>query len=185
MKFNLFWNDDQFIFYLNFNKPTMKKILIIFIAPFLIFISFAAVGQNISKTSIRKGEQLQDYNFINESLGRTTLHSIKAKYKLLYFWISKCDSCFNEVATLKLQYDKLNKKDLKILTINVDVVPNQQALLSKFDIPCIQLHQGSFTASSLYRSLNIKTVPFYLLVDEMNRIIKYDIKITDLSLFVE
>ncbi|HSN61813.1 MAG TPA: thioredoxin-like domain-containing protein [Ferruginibacter sp.] len=163
----------------------MKKFPVIFIATFLIFLSFAVVGQNISTTSIRKGEQLPDYNFINESLGKTTLHSIKAKYKLLFFWISKCDSCFNEVATLKLQCNKLNKKDLKILTINVDVVPNLQDVLSKFDIPCIQLHQGSFTASSLYRSLNIKTVPFFLLVDEMDRIIKYDIKITDLSLFVK
>jgi peroxiredoxin len=163
----------------------MKKYTTIFIATFLLFICFTAVGQNISKTTIRTGEQLPDYNFINESLGRTTLHSIKAKYKLLYFWISKCDSCFNEVASLKLQYDKLNKKDLKILTINVDVVPNLQDVLSKFDIPCMQLHQGSFTASSLYRSLNIKTVPFLLLIDEMDKIIKYDIKIDDLSLFVK
>lgn len=122
---------------------------------------------------------------MNESRGNTHLRSIKAKYKLLYFWVSRCDSCFKDMELLKEQYNRIKEKDLKILTVNVDVVQNMQHRFAKFNIPSIQLYQGSFTASALLRSLNIKSVPFLLLLDETDKIIEYSLKIEDLSSIVK
>lgn len=122
---------------------------------------------------------------MNQSRGNTHLRSIKAKYKLLYFWVSRCDSCFKDMELLKEQYNRIKEKDLKILTVNVDVVQNMQHRFAKFNIPLIQLYQGSFTASALFRSLNIKSVPFLLLLDETDKIIEYSLKIEDLSSIVK
>lgn len=67
--------------------------------------SETALGQGIK--SIGPGDKMPDYVFMNESRGNTHLRSIKAKYKLLYFWVSRCDSCFKDMELLKEQYNRI------------------------------------------------------------------------------
>ncbi len=121
--------------------------------------------------------------FKNDNLiADTNLYDIKSKYKLLVFVASWCDSCFLEVPVLTTQFAALESKGCKFIAINIDYgLSNWLPHMSKYPSRMIHLNQGGPSWSGLYKFLGIQKIPFNVLLDEDNNIIKSGVELDELE----
>jgi|GEM_PF-1922488 len=138
------------------------------------------------KENISKGKKLPSFKFSTPKNKTINLKNVKAKYKLLVFWASWCAPCLREIPLLDSLNKKFEFKGLKILCINVD---NTKEIwknnISKYAFKCVHLYQGSYSTSAFYKYFNIESIPFLVLLDNKDRIIKYDAKINEIQSFLE
>lgn len=134
------------------------------------------------KENIQVGRQIPDFTFFAIEKKSVNLYKIEAKYKLIVFWASWCAPCLAEIPVLDSFYQRNKIHGLKILSVNVD---NSEFLwkknISKYSFDCVHLYQGGYSSSPMYKYFNVSSIPFMVLLDSKNRIIKYNIQIDEVS----
>ena len=114
------------------------------------------------------------------------MYSFSYKYKLLVFGASWCVPCLNEIKDIDSLNNLYQKKGLGILIINVDNTEEKwNSYISKFKTKCVQLFAGNPNISKVYKYFNISSIPFLVLLDSKNQIVKFDIKLSELNKYLD
>jgi thiol-disulfide isomerase/thioredoxin len=128
------------------------------------------------------GKQIPNFIFSTPDSKVKDLLSIKAKYKLIVFWASWCAPCLAEIPVLDSLYKEHKNAGLKILSINVDNSPILwKKNIPKYTFDCEHLYQGGYSSSLIYKYFNVTSIPFMILLNAENKILKYNIQINEVA----
>ncbi len=138
------------------------------------------------KENVKIGKRIPNFIFQTENKNITDLYSLKYKYKLLVFGASWCAPCINEIKDIDSLNTNFQKKGLGILAINVDNTEEKwKVYSSKYKTNCIQLFSGSPNSSKIYKYFNISSIPFIILLDSTNNIIKNNIQLKEIEKYIQ
>lgn len=127
--------------------------------------------------SVNKGVVAPDFSMCTPEGDSISLHSLKAKVKIIDFWASWCYPCrIGNPFMLKL-YEKYHDKGLEIIGVSLDDDYNKWTNAIKKDgltwPQVAELKKWRCKAVELY---DVKTVPHTVILDGENRIVGKNIK---------
>ena len=104
----------------------------------------------------------------------------------MVFGASWCAPCIEEINHLDSLNKLFQKNGLAILAVNVDNTEDKwKEYSSNFKTKCIQLYTGNPNTSKIYKYFNMNSIPFMVLLDSKNQIIKNDIKIGEVEKYIK
>jgi len=117
------------------------------------------------------GKVSPDYKFSDPiNTKAKTLHSIKAKRKLVMFWSSTCPHCESEMPKIIENYKKLQDNGIQVVGLSFD--SSLEAFKNRAKtLPWINDTEAKGWNSSVSEIFNIHATPQYFLLDENNKII--------------
>ena len=149
----------------------MRKIL--FVA---IFLPLSLFGQDTDTSGLVRLPNFKFWELPKNSdtiIRALSIYDVNAKQKLLVFVASWCDSCFQNVDELKKVNKILEERDCRLIVVNLDyVMAAWWPHMTKYPSNVLHINQGGPTGSAMYNFLEIKKIPFYVLLDGTNNILK-------------
>jgi len=134
------------------------------------------------KQNVEIGKKIPNFLFKGKQSLNKDLYGIDYKYKLLVFGASWCAPCIEEIPALDSLNRLYEKKGLGILAISVDNTEEKWKIYaSNFKTKIVQLFTGSPSKSRIYKYFNINAIPYIILLDSKNAIIKNNIKLEELE----
>jgi len=117
------------------------------------------------------GKISPDYKFRDPiNTKAKTLHSVKAKRKLVMFWSSTCPHCESEMPKIIENYKKLQDNGVQVVGLSFD--SSLEAFKNRAKtLPWINDTEAKGWNSSVSDIFNIHATPQYFLLDENNKII--------------
>ncbi|MFN0083592.1 MAG: TlpA family protein disulfide reductase [Ferruginibacter sp.] len=141
---------------------------------------------NFEKENVKIGKRIPNFIFQTENNNKTDLYGLNYKYKLLVFGASWCAPCINEIKDLDSLNIFFQKKGLGILAINVDnTVEKWKVYTSNCKTNCSQLFSGNPNSSKIYKYFNINSIPFIVLLDAKNNILKNNIQLKEIEKYIQ
>lgn len=111
-----------------------------------------------------------------------TERDIKGRLVLVDFWASWCKPCLESLPKLKQIYDRFKEKGLTVVSISLDMNPNDWIKFSE---------KNSFSWLSLLgdgqeitQRYDFKYIPYFLIADEKGKILQRGIEIDKLEEFI-
>lgn len=138
---------------------------------------------NFSK-NIQGGNVVPDFLFKDKDGNEKNLYNIQADYKLIVFWASWCRPCLAELPELKAFH--LNNKNVAIISFSIDYQKDSWIKSSREnEIPWYSFSDLKGTEGKFAAYFSVQQIPLMVLLDNNNRIIKYDVKINELKNYIE
>lgn len=120
----------------------------------------------------RVGAVAPDFTLETPEGKSLSLHSVKAKVKILDFWASWCGPCRAENPHLKNLYEKYRDEGLEIISVSLDNKKERWTKAIKEDgLPWIHLSDlrgWDCAAAKLY---GVRAIPHLIVLDKNNRIL--------------
>jgi len=120
---------------------------------------------------LKIGKISPDYKFRDPiNTKAKTLHSVKAKRKLVMFWSSTCPHCESEMPKIIENYKKLQDNGIQVVGLSFD--SSLEAFKNRAKtLPWINDTEAKGWNSSASEIFNIHATPQYFLLDENNKIV--------------
>ena len=136
--------------------------------------------------NISIGAKLPNFSFTDSMGKKQYLYNIRSKYKLLDFWASWCKPCIALVPAIDSAVNLYKLQGLQLVSINLDnKLGTFQKNFGKYNIDCIKLYSESPGTSPIYKYFAHYSIPFMVLLDENNRLVKYNIHLDELARFIK
>jgi len=117
------------------------------------------------------GKISPDYRFRNPiNTKDKTLHSVKAKRKLVMFWSSTCPHCESEMPKIIENYKKMQNEGIQVIGLSLDSSLDAFKNRAK-TLPWINDTEAKGWNSTVSDIFNIHATPQYFLLDENNKIL--------------
>lgn len=143
------------------------------------------LNNDFENSLIKEYEKFPDIDLKTNALSQVKLNTYKAKFTLIDFWFSRCKPCLKDIQDLKILYEKYKSKGFEIVGISTDKnedIDLWQNRIIEYKIPWMQyLDENGIEASKL----SISYFPTVFLLDNKGRVIKKDITLVDLDLFLK
>lgn len=111
-----------------------------------------------------------------------SLHSVKAKVKIVDFWASWCGPCRAENPNVKKVYDKYHGDGLEIISVSLDSKKERwEEAIKKDGLPWIHVSDLLGWENAAAKLYGVRGVPFVLVLDKDNRIIATGLRGTELE----
>jgi peroxiredoxin len=112
------------------------------------------------------------------------LHSISAKYTILYIWQNNCDFCEKQLKLLAANYTKLKEKGLEVVGVSLSTkeIDKCEQFIVQQDLNWINAIDVDKTIS---KTFNISSAPMLILLDKDKRIIFKDISVKNVIDYLE
>ena len=121
-----------------------------------------------------------NFQFKDVSGNNNNLYSIHAPYKLIVFWASWCGPCIAELPELKEFHSK--NKDVTIISYSIDFNVTDWIRSSKEnEIPWYSFSASKGTEGKFPTYFRVLQIPFMLLLDAQNKILKYNIGMSEIE----
>lgn len=125
----------------------------------------------LQNTSI--GREIFDFTFTDKSGKPSSIHDLRGKYTLVYFWASWCTNCLKENVTLKALHEKYEGRGFEIVAISMDTDKLRWQKRIKDDhLDWIHICDFEGTESSYIQPFGITAIPMAFLLDIDNVIIE-------------
>ena len=139
------------------------------------------IASNIKrKQALLTGSIAPEINFFDTTGQRISLHSVKAKYTLVYFWDPDCDHC--KIATPQLQslYNKYNSTDFQVYAVSTQQqYKNWAKYIASNQLTWINVWEPELI-ESIYKRYQIGSTPQLFLLDSEKRILSKNISMDEL-----
>jgi len=102
------------------------------------------------------------------------LEDLKGNYVYIDFWATWCKPCIKEIPSLELLQEEFQKDPIKFVSISIDKASDTlkwKNFVLENDMKGIQLWADSEHHEMFSRSLNIKSIPRFVMLDQEGRII--------------
>ena len=112
------------------------------------------------------------------------LEDVESKYTLLYFWKNECSYCEKQAQVLASNYTELQKLGVEIIGISVDekAIDKAEQLIVSNTMDWINTVDLNHTIS---KKLGIDSLPYLFLLDNDKRILKKEINIEQVILYLK
>ena len=138
------------------------------------------------QSNIREGVMLPNFRFKNEHGKTIRLNDLKAKYKLLDFWAGWCVPCLEKVPEIDSIHKLYKAKGLEVIAVNIDNdFASFEKALARYGADFPKMYTGNPAHSAIYKYLDIRSIPFLLLLDAENRIIRYNLSTSDIHALIK
>ena len=108
-----------------------------------------------------------DFNYVNPSGQLVSLKSLRGNYVYIDVWATWCAPCIAEIPSLKKIEDNYKDKNIKFVSISVDVVSDKQTWLDfvkKNDLKGIQVFADKDFNSDFIKKFGITSIPRFILI---------------------
>ena len=130
-------------------------------------------GYAEKETDMRKSALLPDFSLQTPEDKSVSLHSVKAKVKIVDFWASWCGPCRAENPRVKKLYEKYHDAGLEVISVSLDTrKENWIKAIEQDGLPWIHLSDLQGWESPITKLYGIQGIPYLFVVDENNRIIE-------------
>lgn len=131
--------------------------------------------------NVAVGSRVPNFNFSDRNGKSTNLYDIYSKYKIISFWASWCGPCLAELPSLK--YINTNyKKYVKIISFSTDTKKdNWVKAMNNHKIYWNSFSDLQGNAGKFARYFSVHEIPLLILLNEKNKIIKYNIDILEVE----
>lgn len=128
------------------------------------------------------GSQIPSFDLISITADTVDLKSDFAKYNLIQFWYSWCETCKNQQEELLKVYQDYNFKGFEIVSVSLDTTREDWInSVSEQSLPWKSLRVKNGFTGELPTELGITDLPQYYLVDKSGRIIEINLSIDELD----
>lgn len=123
---------------------------------------------------------------LNDSLGQPhSLHDVKAKYTVLYFWDPDCGHCQKITPKLKESYDKIKSKGVQVFAVCTEVeIDKWKKFIREKDLNWINVADPELH-NNFRHDFDITTTPQIFLLDENKTIIAKRIEVETMNEILE
>lgn len=150
------------------------------------------VVENLTKKALKLkkiliGEIAPNMIMLDSNLIPQSMHAIKSKYTVLYFWDPECGHCKTESPKLKKLYDDVkNKYNLEVFAVCADTnMVKMKDYIKKNQFTWINVN-GPRTLTQNYHDLyDVFSTPVIYLLDENKKILAKRLMTDQLSSFLE
>ncbi|WP_395060238.1 TlpA family protein disulfide reductase [Flavobacterium sp.] len=114
------------------------------------------------------------FNYVNHKGGTTKLEELKGKYLYIDVWATWCGPCRGEIPSLKKIEEKYHGKNIEFVSISIDVQKDFEKwkkFVSDKQLGGTQLFADNDWNSDFAKSLNITSIPRFILIDPNGKIL--------------
>ena len=150
----------------------------------------SVLGKNLAhRIKVEKvflnGEIFPELNLADSVGNSTSIKSkIRGKYTLIDFWFSKCGPCIAQFPTIRYLYSKYSNSGFDVIGISVDKLVNKQDWLAAIGKYELNWQHYWDVDKKIAGSLFIDAYPTSFLLDHEGRIIKKNILLEELEIFL-
>jgi peroxiredoxin len=119
----------------------------------------------------------------NDTTGKAvTLHSLKGRYVLIYFWAGWCKQCKDEIPHLAALYDQYMNRKFTILGVSLDMERDTWVkAVAETKMKWLQVSDLKYWDNEVARIYKIESIPQNILVDTNGMIIGKNLTIEELQ----
>jgi thiol-disulfide isomerase/thioredoxin len=117
------------------------------------------------------------FDYENHKGGTTKLEDLKGKYVYIDVWATWCGPCRAEIPSLKKVEEKYHSKNIKFISISVDVAKDHEKwknFVTDKSLGGIQLFADKDWNSDFMKSYGVNSIPRFILIDPNGIIVKSD-----------
>jgi len=117
------------------------------------------------------------FNYVNHKGGTTKLEDLRGKYVYIDVWATWCGPCRGEIPFLQKIEEKYHGKNIEFVSISIDVhkdFEKWKKFVSDKQLGGIQLFADNDWNSDFTKSLNINSIPRFILIDPAGKIVNAD-----------
>lgn len=145
----------------------------------------SSVGLIFSE-ELKKGSKIVEGNLFPELVlkGEKVQSSLGKSYTIIDFWFSHCGPCIEQMPKYREIYSKYKDKGFEIINISTDRtkdIGNWKKIIKEKELNWVHYLDENGEKSKYY---NINTFPTNFLLDSSGKIIKKDISLVDLDVFL-
>jgi len=120
---------------------------------------------NLSETTVNTAAP--DFSYLNPSGQLVSLKSLRGNYVYIDVWATWCAPCIAEIPSLKKIEENYKNKNIKFVSISVDVASNKQSWLDfvkQNDLKGIQVVADKDFNSDFIKKFGIMSIPRFILI---------------------
>lgn len=131
------------------------------------------------------GTAFPDFQFLDITGSSKGLYKYESDYKLLDFWASWCAPCLAMAPKIDSALQANSKVGVKLLTLNTDnSFQVFKTALYNYKSNAEKLYAGNYSQSEIIKYLDVNSIPFMILLDKDNKIIRNNINFEQLIEFL-
>ena len=132
----------------------------------------------------RAGTTVPNFILLDINGNENYLYNIHAPFKLIIFWASWCGPCLAELPELKDFHSK--NKNVSIISFSIDYDKSSWIKASKGnEIPWYSFSDSKGPEGRFASYFSVQQIPLIVLLDANNKIIKYDVEMSELKNYIE
>ncbi|MFW5757600.1 MAG: thioredoxin-like domain-containing protein [Bacteroidota bacterium] len=134
------------------------------------------------------GKKAPDISVFKPDRSKINLHSVDARFTLLYFWDTECGHCKKQTPKIKEYYDKMKDKGIEVFAVNTEGEADREKWID-------YINENEFTGwinvndaynqSGFRDKYDIYATPLLFLLDEDKKILAKNINIEQAEQIIE
>jgi thiol-disulfide isomerase/thioredoxin len=146
----------------------------------------AVLERITNKIAVNQNMTLPEFSIADTSGNVITPAIFKNKYLLLDFWASWCGPCVAEIPDVKKVYEQFGDKNLAVLGVSLDRKKEQWLRsVKKYSLPWPQVSELKGWDGVLPKSLDIRYIPQYYLVNPQGKFVLMGASIEEVRKYME
>lgn len=143
------------------------------------------LNDEFQKITIREDKKFPKLSLKNLDLNEDILTIPNAEYTLIDFWFSRCRPCLEQIPAMKVIYNNYNSRGFNIIGISTDKTLNIEIWKKRIVEKEIPWKNYLDENAILATNEKIFSFPTNFLLDKNGKILKKNIKIEDLEIFLK
>ncbi|MCK9218471.1 MAG: TlpA family protein disulfide reductase [Bacteroidales bacterium] len=123
-------------------------------------------------TKLKPGTPAPDFTLPNRQQKDLSLHSLRGKPVLIFFWTTYCEGCLSEMDLIKSFYDKYHDK-ITFLGISADKYFSKMLLFVNMKKDYVWDFVNIGDHSEVLKDYDVRSYPLFVLIDKEGNIYKY------------